>query len=205
MVLLPSLLFVALLVVVHATDPEALHRPLSMFRDGTTKWVGYVLFALLLAMGAGQLWTYARARRFGGMVVPVVCLGLLVYVAVTPSFDTDHGAAAISLLTLVFFYYAARLYLVSSPWLFAHLAAPAVIGLAATSVFSYGVIQKSLILYFVFAVNVDCLLVSERLWLPGPDDFKRPKKGKKIPYRLKVIYRRYDEPAPNSKSGRRTK
>lgn len=194
MVHVASALFVVALVAVHLTDKDALHRPLSTFRDGPNSWVGYVLFALLLGMGAGHAAIYVRARQFGGLIVPLVCLILLAFVALTPSFDGVHIIASLALLALVFFYYAVRLYRVSSPWLFAHLAAPVVIGAAAVPVLSYGVVQKGLILYFVFAVNVDCLLLTGRLQLPGPEDFERPKPKEKFRYRPKVIYRRYDHP-----------
>jgi hypothetical protein len=195
MVHVASVLFVVALVAVHLTVPDALPRPLSTFRDGPWSWAGYVLFALLFGMGAGHVALYARARQFGGMVVPLVCLVLLGFVALTPSFDGVHIAASLALLGLVFVYYAVRLYRVSSPWLLAHLAAPVALAAAAVPVLSYGVVQKGLILYFVFAVNVDCLLMTGRLWLPGPEDFERPKKKgeKRYSYRPKVIYRRYDD------------
>jgi hypothetical protein len=189
MVHVASALFVVALVAVHLIVPESLPRPLSTFRDGPWGWAGYVLFALLLGMGAGHVALYARARQFGGMIVPVLCLVLLAFVALTPSFDGGHIAASLILLAVVFFYYAVRLYLLSSPWLFAHLAAPVLIGAAAVPVLSYGVVQKALILYFVFAVNVDCLFITVRL-----NEFERPKAEEEVNYRPKVIYRRYDRP-----------
>lgn len=194
MVHIASALFVTALVVVHLINQDALHRPLSTFRDGPSGWVGYVLFALLLGMGAGHVAIYIRGRQFSGLIVPLICVVLLAFVALTPSFDCVHIVASLILLGLVFMYYAVRLHRVSSPWLFAHLAAPVVIGAAVVSILSYGVVQKGLILYFVFAVNVDCLLITGRLTLPGPEDFERPKPKEKFSYRPKVIYRRYDRP-----------
>lgn len=198
MVHLASVLFVVALVAVHLTVPDSLPRPLSTFRDGPAGWAGYVLFALLLGMGAGHVALYVRARQFGGMIVPVLCLVLLGFVALTPSFDGGHIAASLALLGLVFVYYAVRLYLLSSPWLFAHLAAPLVFAAAAVPVLSYGVVQKGLILYFVFAVNVDCLFITVRL-----NEFERPKKkgAKRYSYRPKVIYRRYDDPPKRPTDG----
>lgn len=195
MVHVASALFVVALVVVHLVNREVLHRPLSTFRDGPASWVGYVLFALLLWMGAGHAAIYVRGRQYGGLIVPLLCLVLLAFVALTPSFDGVHIVASLVLLAVVFAYYAVRLYRVSSPWLFAHLAAPVLIGAAAVPILSYGVVQKGLILYFVFAVNVDCMLMTGRLWLPGPEDFERPKKKgeKRYSYRPRVIYRRYDD------------
>ena len=198
MVHVASALFVVVLVVVHLTDKEYLHRPLSTFRDGPSGWVGYVLFALLLGMGAGQGWLFIRTRRYAGLIVPVLCFALLSFVALSPSFDSVHIVASLVLLTLVFVYYAVRLYRAGSLWLFAHLAAPVVIGAAAVPILSYGVVQKSLILYFVFAVNVDCLIIMDRLRLPSPEDFERPKPKDKFSYRPKVIYRRYDHPRKRS-------
>lgn len=196
MVHVASALFVVALVVVHLTDKEALHRPLSTFRDGPASWAGYVLFALLFGMGVGHVALYARARQVGGMVVPALCLALLAFVALTPSFDGGHIAASFALLGLVFVYYAVRLYLLSSPWLFAHLAAPVLIGAVAVPFLSYGVVQKGLILYFVFAVNVDCLFITVRL-----NDFERAKPQEKLDYRPKVIYRRYDHPRKRPPGG----
>jgi hypothetical protein len=95
-------------------------------------------------------------------------------------------------LGLVFGWYAVRLYRVSSPWLFVHLAVPLLLATYATS---YGVWQKATIVYFLLTANIDCLLATGRLSLPGPDDFasaRRRRDRKK--YAPRVIWRRTDRP-----------
>ncbi|VTR93177.1 unnamed protein product [Gemmata massiliana] len=52
-----------------------------------------------------------------------------------------------------------------------------------------------IVVYIVCAANIDCLLVTGRLTLPGPDDFdrkpRRRGRGECIP---RVIWRRNDRP-----------
>jgi hypothetical protein len=157
--MIPSVLFVTLLVLLHVSDLALIPRPLSTLRDGPTAPFGYALFVFLLFMGIGYVALYIRARAAFGMIVPFLCVILFAYVAATPSFDADHGIASILLLMLLFFYYAIKLYFRSSFWFFAHIATPFVILGLTRNNFQYGVIQKSLILYFVLAVNLDMLFL----------------------------------------------
>jgi hypothetical protein len=83
----------------------------------------------------------------------------------------EYTLAAFVLLGFVFGWYALRLYRVSSPWLLVHLAVPLLLMVHLAS--SYGVWQKMMIAYFLLAANIDCLLATGRLTLPGPDDFER--------------------------------
>jgi hypothetical protein len=189
-------LFLVLLLALHLADPEAWEKPLSLFRDGPHPAAGYALFGLLLAVGGLHVQAYYRAGRVRQVWLPAFALALLAVVAVTPSWGEAHLAAAFALLAVVFGTYAGRLWAVRSPWLFAHLAAPVAILLAAVGhdALTYGVWQKGLILYFLLAVNLDALLISGRLSLPGPDDFRRAKRRRTATYSPRVIWRRPDRP-----------
>jgi hypothetical protein len=57
---------------------------------------------------------------------------------------------------------------------------------------TYGVWQKGLILYFLLAVNLDALLATGKLRLPGPEDFARPKRKKRAAYSPRVLWKRSD-------------
>ena len=188
-------LFVALLVAAHRLDRDAWDKPLSLFRDGPYPAVGYVLFALLLLVGGLHVRLYWRAGRWRETFSPALALVLLVVVVATPSFDALHMVASFLLLGLVFLTYAGKLWAVSSPWLFAHLAAPVGLLMAAAygAGLTYGVWQKGLILYFLLAVNLDALLATGTLRLPGPDDFRgRSKRRRTATYSPRVLWRRSD-------------
>lgn len=188
-------LFLVLLAAVHVLDPESWDRPLSELRDGPFPLAGYALFGLLLAVGVLHVRVYRQAGRWRSAAVPVAALVLLAVVAATPSFDEWHAIASLLLIGLVFVYHAGKLWLVSSPWLFAHLAAPVVILMISlySGSLSYGVWQKGLILYFLLAVNLDALLATGSLSLPGPDDFRRRRKRPRVAYSPRVQWRRTDD------------
>jgi hypothetical protein len=94
-------------------------------------------------------------------------------------------------LGLVFGWYALRLYRVSSPWLVVHLAVPLLLAVHTAS--SYGVWQQTIIVYFLLVANIDCLLATGRLSLPGPDDFERkPRRRARGTYAPRVIWSRND-------------
>ncbi|SRR5579885_1634903 len=192
--LIATALFVVLLVAVHLADPSAVDRPLSLFRDGPWPVAGYALFGLLLVIGGLHLRTYYRLARYGELVVPAAALGLLAVVTLTPSLDGGHAFAAFALMGLMFIYYAVRLYRAGSLWFFAHLAAPVLL-IVATSCRSYGVWQKGFIVYFLLAANLDCLLATGRLALPGPEDFVRRRRRKRaVKYAPRVLWRRTNRP-----------
>jgi len=106
---------------------------------------------------------------------------LLVLVAATPSFGVGHGLCALLLLLLLFSYYALLLYRAQSVWLVPHLSTPAVLALA-TRLHSYGLWQKSIIAYFVFAA-----VVHHHLLAPAPSGSKpgRPQKRRRV-YQLEA-------------------
>jgi hypothetical protein len=186
-------LFLVLLALAHVGDPDAVDRPLSLFREQRPV-VGYTLFGLLALVGGLHLRTYYRLDRGRELFAPAAALVLLAVIALTPSPDTGHTVAALVLLGFVFGWYALRLYRVASPWLFAHLAVPPLL-LLATQASSYGVWQKLIVVYFLLAANIDCLLATGRLVLPGPDAFERNlRRGVRRSYAPHVIWRRTDRP-----------
>jgi hypothetical protein len=187
-----TVLFLILLAAAHVGDPGAVDRPLSLFREERPV-LGYTLFGLLALIGGLHLRTYYRLGRGRELFAPAASLVLLAVIALTPSPQIGHNLAAFSLLGLVFGWYAVRLYRVASPWLYGHLAVPPIL-LLATLESSYGVWQKSIIIYLLLAANLDCLLATGRLTLPGPDDFNRKRRGPRGYYAPRVIWRRVDRP-----------
>jgi hypothetical protein len=149
---LVSSLFLLLLVHAHGLPDkgDAPARPLSTFRDGPYPWLGYALFAALLA--AALLYTLAlvRAGREGEAILSELALLLLLAVAATPSPDPLHLLCSFLLLGVLFGHYARLLYRAGGVWLLAHLTVPLALT-QATGFHSYGAWQKSLILYFLAA------------------------------------------------------
>lgn len=186
-----SVAFLVLLAAVHLARPETLDRPLSLFRDGPWPFAGYTLFALLGVVGVLHARAAVRLGHGIGVVVPFLGVGLLAVVALTPSFDEDHALAAFALMGLVFAYYAARLCLARSPWLFAHLAFPVLLA-AGTALAGYGVWQKGFIVYFLLAVNLDALPATGSWAGVGPRDLFGRRRKAHAEYHLKVQRRRYD-------------
>lgn len=150
-----SLAFVGLLIFVHATDDfaVALATPLSMFRDGPQATAGYLLFGLLLAAGIVLLQLLVRLHWWLDVAVLLATFGMLAYVARSPSVGLEHNVVALVLMFQVYVYYAFLFYRCESRWFWVHLFVPATIALA-TRMHSYGLWQKSLILYFLLAMNL---------------------------------------------------
>ncbi|MCI0642888.1 MAG: hypothetical protein L0Y72_21455 [Gemmataceae bacterium] len=133
-------------------DPLA-SQPLSMFRDGDFRPVGYALFALLTAIGALPLLSHYIAGRYGSAAVFALGLGFLLVVVATPSLNPLHEAASTLLLLLLFTYYAGALTAARSGWLFLHMAVP--ILLLPLLAWGYGPWQKGLIVYLLLVINID--------------------------------------------------
>ena len=152
---LASLAFVTCLSLAHLEGDFAktLSLPLSMIRDGESWWVGYLLFGLLLLIAGLML---DRLRR-DDLAVDACLLGIvaafLLLVAVTPSRNGFHDFGSFVVLAVLFGYYAAVLRGESAAWMFGHLAVPILL-LFVTQVHSYGLWQKSLIVYFLLVINV---------------------------------------------------
>jgi hypothetical protein len=150
---LAAVTFFLLLLYAHAGTDPALEWPLSVFRDGERAWLGHVLFALLLLIGGLHTAAQVRARRPGDAAASGLAVFLLLLVAVTPSWGAFHLAWSFLLLGLLFGYYAIVLYRVESFWLMAHLAVPVALAIV-TRFHSYGIWQKSFIVYFMIAAVV---------------------------------------------------
>src|SRR5262249_40015410 len=126
--------------------------------------LGYVLFALLMLIGAFPIATLLRARRGIEAGVLVLAALLLGVVAATPSLNAFHEFCSLVLLGLLYSYYALLLYHWDGRWLWVHLPIPMVLVLA-TRAHSFGLWQKSLIVYFVLAANIHFHVLAR--WLPA--------------------------------------
>jgi hypothetical protein len=158
---LVSLLFLIVLVVAHFAGDlaESLALPLSMFRDGAYQPFGCLLFGLLLGIAVLMLIALHRAGLFGHAGLLSVVAFFLFLVTVTPSENGLHIFCSFVVLALLFSYYAVMLREAGAVWLWVHLAVPVLLVLA-THCHSYGLWQKSLIVYFVLAVNVQHFLLA---------------------------------------------
>jgi hypothetical protein len=130
-----------------------------MFRDETYQPFGYLLFALLLVIAGQMLRTLHRAGLDGHACLLGVAAFFLLLVALTPSANAFHLLCSFVVLALLFGYYATVVNRVGRVWLWAHLTVPVLLVLA-TQCHSYGLWQKSLIAYFLLAVNVQHFLLS---------------------------------------------
>lgn len=129
-----------------------LAKPMSLFRDGADSTLGYWLFGLLLAAGAVLMQLLVRLRWWLDAGVLLIAFVLLAVVASTPSTDAFHLFIAMLLLLLLYGYFAFLFYRLESRWFWVHLVTPVLIVLL-TRLHSYGFWQKSLIVYFLAAMN----------------------------------------------------
>jgi hypothetical protein len=176
---LVSLAFLALLVLAHV-DGEwqtALARPLSLFREEAGSPVGWFLFALLLAAGVILVQLLLRMRWFLDAIMLLVTTALLAFVAATPSLDADHLVVSGVLLLALYFYYAVLFHRLESRWLWLHLPMPVLLVLL-TQRHSYGLWQKSLILYYLLVINLQ--YSASKDWL---ESAKSPRRGWDLPKR----------------------
>jgi hypothetical protein len=149
--------FILILLYAHGAGDwdRLLAQPLSVFRDGDEGWLGYELFGLLLLIATLYTAALTRADRQAEALVSGLASVLLLMVVLTPSLDAVHHLSSALLFLLLFGYYALLLYRVGSPWFIAHLTVPLALALA-TGFHSYGIWQKTFILYFVLASVVHC-------------------------------------------------
>jgi hypothetical protein len=151
-----AIAFLVAFVAAHVFDPhgDAITRPLSAFRDIPAAWVGYGLFALLIAI-AVLVTRIARQtgdrRQF--LVYFVVTIALTT-IAVTPSASALHDLAVFVALVTLLGNYAWLLDQADKPYLLtAHLSIP--LAFIALDAFSNGCVwQKALDLYFMTAVLI---------------------------------------------------
>lgn len=149
-------LFVTLLLIVHFFDlQENLDdRPLSTLRDYDPKWIGYLLFALLVGIGSEAAITARRAKAWHHMGTYVAMNGLLTLVVFTPSWSGFHDVCAFGLLGLLYTYYFLILYVNDRFFLcWLHVFSPILLFMDA-GFSSFGAWQKEVIVYFVVAVII---------------------------------------------------
>jgi hypothetical protein len=180
--------FLALLFYAHTAgaSDEILGQPLSVFRDGAGGLLGYTLFTSLLVVGGFMIAALARLRRPLDVGVFGLAALLLVVVAATPSLGSFHLFCSLLLLLLLYCYYGLLLRLAETWWLIPHLLVPFAL-LLATQCHSFGAWQKSLILYFVLAVNVHFhLLCGWPGGRPAPAAARASRRAS--PLRRKVVF-----------------
>jgi hypothetical protein len=173
--------FVALLVYAHAVDPqgEAYFRPLSTFRDFGPAWIGYALFGMLLAVGAGTARTAFRVQNEAQMAVYMLLTAMLAFVLATPSNDFYHIYMSLLLMAAMIISVGVVLWYNDSVfWFVMHLLAPTIL-MWGTRLESFGVWQKGLILYFLAATIAHEGILARGL----------PKRGKRQMRKVKVTIR----------------
>ena len=186
---LVTLAFLVLFVLAHASgDGErALARPLSLFREEAGNPIGWLLFGLLLAAGLILVQLLVRLGWFLDALMLLIVTALLGFVAATPSLDSGHLYASGVLLLSLYIYYAILFYRLESRWLWLHLAAPVLL-LFLTQLHSYGLWQKSLILYYLLVISLQ--YSASKKWLKAAQSPRR--KGeipKRDPQRKQKIYK----------------
>lgn len=180
-----SLAFILVLIAAHAAGDLGgqLALPMSMFRDGDRAWVGYVLFGILLLIGLMHVRALIRRGKEEEAIIVGIAVGLLLFVAVTPSLDVLHVIASLILLGMLV-YHCVKVFEQASPYL-AGLFAIALLGvLAIGAVYGYGPMQKGLIVLIVLSVNVrHALLLRE----PGRPGRRRSARRDAVPKRIVYI------------------
>lgn len=152
---LASVAFFLILAGLHLRDfsEGTLEMPLSMFRDGPSRAWGFTMFGLLAFIGLKWIWTLARTCRISELIAVTPGLLLLGFVALTDSEDGWHLFASFVLLGWLLLFFAAKLWEEESWLLYPHLFMPVAIALTI-QFHSFGLWQKTLITYFVLAINV---------------------------------------------------
>lgn len=164
----PSLAFIVLVVASNILEPELLQHPLSFCRDGRAAVVGWAAFVSLVLAIAGYSAVYLRApaplRRYA--FGPLVAVGLMVLVTVTPTVSLFHDVAAALVMLSVTEFFTVRLVDVS-PWVAAGFAVSVVTGAGVVLLFSPQWSQKLLILVQVVTMNFDARRVVRSAGEPG--------------------------------------
>lgn len=151
-----AIAFLITFVAAHVFDPhgDAITRPLSAFRDIPAAWIGYTMFALLIAIAVAVTRVARRHRDRTQFHVYLVATIALVMIALTPSATGLHNLAVYVALMALYWNYAWLLDQVDAPyWLTAHLSIP--LAFVALDILSWGCFwQKALDLYFFTAVLI---------------------------------------------------
>ena len=106
-----SVTFLAVLLLAHfagAAD-QLLGLPLSMFRDGATPELGYLMFTLLTLLGILQVESLARSERLAEAGICCLATVFLVLVALSPSMNPFHELCSFLLLILLYGYFSCLL------------------------------------------------------------------------------------------------
>jgi hypothetical protein len=171
-----AIAFLTLFIGAHLVDPlgDAFDRPLSLFRDVDPAWIGYAMFALLVALSAELARTAWRTGNRNQAAVYLGGVGTLSLIALTPSFSTLHTLATLVTLLGMFANYAWLLDQYDLPyWLTAHLSIVLLLALA-NFLFPDGFWQKSLDLYLLAAALVHEQAMRKSLARPGPAPVDAP-------------------------------
>src|SRR6266480_1785393 len=156
MVKILGIAFAVLFVCAHKADlrGDAYTRPLSCFRDCDPAWIGYAMFGLLIAIGLETARTAFRLRSELHTFMYLVMTAQLAFIAATPSWGAWHQTIAAVGMACLYVYYALLLYHGDQLfWLVIHLLMPSIL-LTGSHYESYGVWQKGMIIYFLFATIV---------------------------------------------------
>ncbi|MGF1577892.1 MAG: hypothetical protein ACFCD0_00860 [Gemmataceae bacterium] len=150
-----TIAFGLLLIDAHLAEDihQALATPLSVFRDGKQSTLGFCLFALMLIIGGFMTWLMIRLSQERETVVFLTAEILLLIVVATQSWDVGHLICSFLLLGLLYGYYAIILLRIQFPLFVGHLCLPVLISYM-TQFHSFGLWQKSMILYFLLAINI---------------------------------------------------
>jgi hypothetical protein len=177
-----SAFFLLLLGVHMAGDIDCLlGTPLSQLRDEPLGGMGYLLFAMLLVVGVLYTRALWQSGREAEANICGLAMGLLVVVAATSSFSGLHLLCAVLLLLLLFSYYAVLLHRAGSLWFIVHLTVPLLL-VALTRFHSYGLWQKSFILYCVIAAATHHHLLGR----PAPREGRVGRRAR--PHRRRKVY-----------------
>ena len=153
---LVAAVFLVFLIDAHLQDRgrETLDLPLSMFRDGGRGVQGYVLFALLLAVGGVMIARTVRLKQYGQTAFFASAGFLLLLAMITPSLGGFHALCAFGLLGLIYVYYAGLLFAAGNYFLLWLHAMIPLFMLLIVRFHSYGLWQKGIIAYFVLALVI---------------------------------------------------
>jgi hypothetical protein len=162
---------------------QPLHEPMCSFRYGEFGAIGYGLF---VSMGLIGLIYGLDLRRYGqpGEAANVVSFATVLFIiGATPSEWPLHNAAAIVMMVCIVAYFALLLYRADSPLMWIHLAVPILLTVV-TGFQSYGIWQKALICYLIFAAVVHHHLVKRGARLQTAPATEAFSKERSAAYRL---------------------
>jgi hypothetical protein len=176
-----AIAFFTALVCAHAVgDPDSvLERPLSQFRDGHDGWLGYAMFFLLLLMGVQYTVVLVRSRMEAEAFISGLGVSLILIVSLTSSSGAFHLLTSLLLLLILFSFFGSLIRRAGNPCLWLHLTVPVLL-VFATRFHSYGLWQKSLIVYFILAAVFHVHILQRNLQNPREARRDQPRKRRKV-------------------------